>query len=328
MWFWEFRNINMHSAFMCCMKVIDGYKEGNIHFKWSPHSSPVAHISPGEKISIKIPDSSTMQIKKDYSTADLAKIDHSRVDAAVGPVYVDGAEKGDTLKIKIESIETGTWGWSAMMKDFGSLSSIFGEKLIIWELHDNKAKSITGDFLNDVAIPLNPFLGIIGTAPEDGEYGMIPPQAFGGNMDNRFLRAGSTLYLPVNVPGALVSFADPHAAQGDGEVCGTAIETSCTAVVTVGLIKNKRIKYPRIESTESIKSDYIVSMGIGDSMEESAKTAVKEMIDILAEYGFSSEESYILCSVAGNLRISEMVDMPNFVVSLAMDKSIIKNKKI
>ncbi|MCL4310846.1 MAG: acetamidase/formamidase family protein [Candidatus Thermoplasmatota archaeon] len=310
------------------MKVIDGYKEENLHFKWSPHNSPVAHINPGEKISIKIPDSSTMQMKKDYSTADLARIDHSRVDAAVGPVYVDGAEKGDALKIKIESIETGTWGWSAMMKDFGSLSNMFGEKLIIWELRDNKAKSITEDFLNDVTVPLNPFLGIIGTAPEDGEYGMIPPQTFGGNMDNRFLRAGSTLYLPVNVPGALISFSDPHATQGDGEVCGTAIETSCTAVVTIELIKNKRVKYPRIESMESMKSDCIVSMGIGDSMEESARTAIMEMIDILSEYGFSGEESYILCSVAGNLRISEMVDMPNFVVSLAMDKSIIENKKI
>ena len=112
--------------------------------------------------------------------------------------------------------------------------------------------NITENFLNDVTVPLNPFLGIIGTAPEDGEYGMIPPQTFGGNMDNRFLRAGSTLYLPVNVPGALISFSDPHVTQGDGEVCGTAIETSCTAVVTIELIKNKRIKYPRIESTDSM----------------------------------------------------------------------------
>jgi acetamidase/formamidase len=317
----------MRSIFIDYMRTIDGYKEENLHFNWSAKNIPIAHIIPGEKINIKIPDSSTLQIKKNYSTEDLKKIDNSKVDAAVGPIYVDGAEEGDTIKISIESIETGDWGWSAMLKDFGSLSSMFGEKLIIWEIQKNQAVSITKNFLQNVKIPIDPFLGITGTAPNHGEYGMIPPMNFGGNMDNKFLRAGSVLYLPVNVDGALVSFADPHAAQGDGEICGTAIETSCTAIVTVDLIKGKSIKYPRIESREYVKYECIVSMGIGDNIEESARDAIKEMIDILSDYGFSHDEAYILCSVAGNLRISEMVDMPNFVVSLAIDRSIIENKK-
>ncbi|WP_337861168.1 acetamidase/formamidase family protein [Ferroplasma sp.] len=303
------------------MKVIDGFNEKNLHFKWSPENKPVEHIDPGERITIKIPDSSTMQMKKEYTTKDLSKIDDSKVDAAVGPIYVNGAEKGDSIKITIENIETGTWGWSAMIKNFGALHSIFGEKLVIWEIKDGRARTISDNFLKNITVPLNPFLGITGTAPEHGEYGMIPPESFGGNMDNKHLHAGSVLYLPVNVKGALVSFSDPHAAQGDGEVCGTAIETSCTVTVKIDLIKKKTVRFPRIETYG--KEELLISMGIGDNLEEAAKTAIMEMIDLLSEYGLSKEESYILCSVAGNLKISEMVDMPNYVVSMSMDKNLL-----
>lgn len=308
------------------MKVIDGFKNENLHFRWSPANIPVEHVSPGETLTIKIPDSSTKQIQKDFNSEDLKKIDDSKVDAAVGPVYVDGAEKGDTLKIEIKSIEVGTWGWSAIMKDFGALSPEFDDRLVIWDINKTEARCMNKGFLDNVKIPINPFLGIIGTAPGNGEFGMIPPRNFGGNMDNKFLGAGSVLYLPVNVNGALLSFADPHASQGDGEVCGTAIETSCTAVVKVDLIKGKAIKYPRIESRGNAGTDCIISMGIEDSLEKSAKAAIWEMIGILSEYGFSREEAYILCSVAGNLKISEMVDMPDYVVSMELDKNTVSSR--
>ncbi|MCL4453944.1 acetamidase/formamidase family protein [Ferroplasma sp.] len=305
------------------MKILDGYQEKNLHFKWSPENKPVMDIEPGETITIRIPDSSTMQIKRNFTASDMRNIDNSRVDAAVGPVYVHGAKPGDVLKVKIEKIETGNWGWSAIIDNFGVLSNRFQEKLVIWGIDKNEAETEDQEFLRGVKIPIEPFLGITGTAPAEGSYGMIPPQNFGGNMDNRFLKEGSVLYLPVNVDGALVSFADPHAAQGDGEVCGTAIETSCEATVNIDLIHDMHISYPRLESFESVKSSYMVSMGIGKSMEDAARDALKEMIAILNGHGFTAEEGYILCSVAGKLRISEMVDMPNFVVSMALDKDLI-----
>ncbi|WMT51882.1 MAG: acetamidase/formamidase family protein [Ferroplasma sp.] len=305
------------------MKILDGYQEKNLHFKWSPENKPVMDIDPGESVIIRIPDSSTMQIKRDFTSSDMKNIDNSRVDAAVGPIYVKGAGPGDVLKVKIEKLTAGNWGWSAIIDNFGVLSNEFQERLVIWNLDKDKAETRDPKFLVGVKIHIEPFLGITGTAPAEGSYGMIPPQKFGGNMDNRFLKEGSVLYLPVNVEGALVSFADPHAAQGDGEVCGTAIETSCEATVNIDLIHGMDIKYPRLESFESVKSDYIVSMGIGNSMEGAARDAIREMIAILGDHGFSAEEGYILCSVAGKLRISEMVDMPNFVVSMAMDRDLI-----
>ena len=306
------------------MKILDGYQEKNLHFHWSSANKPAMNIEPGETLLIRIPDSSTMQIKDDFTTKDLKKIDHSKIDAGVGPVYVNGAKPGDTIKVKIEKLTAGSWGWTDIVNNFGVLRNEFPERLVIWNINKNIAETKYSEFLNGIKIPIEPFLGIIGTAPVEGSYGMVPPQKFGGNMDNRFLKEGSVLYLPVNVDGALVSFADPHAAQGDGEVCGAAIETSCEAIVNIDLIHGMQIKYPRLESFESVKSGYIISMGIGDIMEEAAREAVREMISILGDYGFSDDEGYMLCSVVGKLRISEMVDMPNFVVSMVLDKELIK----
>ena len=304
------------------MQTVDGTKEGNVHFKWQPENRPIATVKPGEEFRVIIPDSSTMQIQENFTTKDMPKIDGSKFDGAVGPIYIEGAEPGDALEVDMRSIETGTWGWTAIMKDFGLLKFQFEEELFMWDIKDGYATA-RGNALKGVRIPVKPFLGVVGTSPSSGQYGMIPPQAFGGNMDNKLLKQGSKLLLPVNVKGALLSFADPHASQGDGEVCGTAVETSAQVTVVVTLKKKFPLKYPRLHSFEEARGRQLVSMGVGPDLYKAAQEAVLDMIGVLKQKGFTENEAFALCSVAGNLRISEIVDEPHFVVSLLMEEGLV-----
>ncbi|WP_048059545.1 acetamidase/formamidase family protein [Picrophilus oshimae] len=298
---------------------IDGFDDKNLHFSWNAINKPVIYINDGDVLNINIPDSSTNQIR--YDSRDM-KIDNSRVDAAVGPVYINGSEPGDAIEVEIYDIKTGGWGWSAIINNFGLLKNKYNERLFIWDIENGYARGV--NFLKGIKIPLNPFIGIIGTAPALGKYEMIPPQHFGGNMDNRLIRSGSKVLLPVNVNGGLISFSDPHASQGDGEVCGTAIETSAVLKIKIRLIKNRNLKTPIIYSNENYSGNVIATTGINNDIYKAAVEATSEMINYLSrELNITEEESYILCSVAGNLRISEIVDEPNFVVSMVMPENVI-----
>lgn len=303
------------------MIEIDGREERNLHFKWTSDIQPVAKVGDGETVHIIVPDSSTMQIKSDYTTSDMGKIDGSKFDAAVGPIYVEGAEKGDVLEVEIVDIKVGSWGWSAIIKDFGFMKNVYDERLLIWDIKDGFAQT-RGDFLKGIKIPVNPFLGVTGVAPEKGEFGMIPPQYFGGNMDNKLLTKGSKIYFPVNQPGALLSISDPHAYQGDGEICGTAIETSADVKLKVKVHKSKNIRFPQADVRETVNSKLILAMGIANDLHTAARYAFENMVERMSERGLKPDETYILCSVAGNLRISEIVDEPNFVVSLTIPEEI------
>lgn len=302
---------------------IDGTKLENLHFKWSSSNEPIAYISTEEEITVKVPDASTMQITEHFKTEDLKSLDSSKIDGAVGPIYINDAEKGDTLEIELLDIKVGSWGWSAILKDFGLLKNRFKETLIIWNIKDNIATT-DGPLLKNVKVPIAPFLGVIGTAPESGSFDMIPPQHFGGNMDNRLLGKHAKLYLPVLKKGALLSISDPHASQGDGEVCGTAIETNATVSIKTKILKQQNLKYPHAIVKNAEKAEeLLVTMGIADNLYKASQIAVENMISILRKYELSAEEAYILCSVAGNLKISEIVDEPNFVVSLTMPKKVL-----
>jgi len=307
------------------MKQIDGKDTKNIHFSWNSSNNPVLYMDSGETVSISVPDSSTWQIKREYKTDDLRRIDSSRYDGAVGPIYVNGAMPGDTLEIDLKEIKTAPWGWSAIIPEMGLLKDDFSEKLVIWKL-DKFATTETQGFLEGVSVPIYPFLGVVGTAPKEGKFGMIPPQYFGGNMDNRLLGVGSRIYLPVNVEGALLSVSDPHASQGDGEVCGTAIETSAEAVLGIHLIKGHSINYPRAYSKVSSSGDFSVTMGISGDLKDASRLALLNMIDELSHFGLTGEEAYVLCSVCGNLSISEIVDEPNYVVSMSIPLQILKDR--
>ena len=171
-------------------------------------------------------------------------------------------------------------------------------------------------------VPLKPFCGTIGLAPaEPGQHSVVPPRRVGGNMDIRDLSAGAELYLPVEVKGGLFSVGDTHAAQGDGEVCGTAIESPIAAALKFDLIKSANLPFPRYTTAGPVSryldaDGYEVTTGIGPDLMGGARAAVSGMIDLLSKrYKMSVIDAYLLCSVCGDLRISEIVDMPNWVVA-------------
>ncbi len=310
---------------MSALKIIDGWDYNKIHFSWKPARSPIESIRDGDTFVIKIPDSSTMQVKENWTTANMDELDTSKFDGAVGPIVVEGSEKGDVLEIELLDIKTGKWGWTSIQPDFGFLKKRFGNRLVIWRIENGYAQT-NEDFLKGVKIQTKPFLGVIGVAPSEGEFGMIPPQYFGGNMDNHLLVKGAKLYLPVNQNGALLSFADPHASQGDGEICGTAIETSAEVTAHVKVHKNYKMKFPRAFSPYTDTEEKIVAMGIAPDLKDAAAHAIENMFEELKTFDFSEEESYALMSVAGDLRISEIVDEPNFVVSATLSKRYAKRE--
>ena len=310
------------------MQVIDGTRPDlkNIHFKWSKNIKPVASVKNGEIISVLIPESSTMQVKEDSTVEDFKNMDTSILDAAVGPIFVEGAKEGQVLRIDILEILVGSWGWTSTEKSAPLIRNRFENNLVIWTLKDNFGES-RSNFLKGTRIPLNPFLGVMGVAPKEGEYSTIPPDYFGGNIDNKLLTAGSSLFLPISVEGALFSVADPHAAQGDGESGSTGLETSATAVLRLSVdnVRQKAIRFPRA-MTRINGQEHLVTMGIHTDLYEASKIAMEEMIDELSGRGYSGAEAYMLCSLVGDLKISELVDEPNHVVTMAVPTGLLLQK--
>jgi acetamidase/formamidase len=294
---------------------IDGRLPQNIHYKWSKDVKPIARVQQGERVKMEIPDCFINQLNESSTVADLKKIDPATMDGASGPIYVEGAEPGDILQVDILEVKPGKWGFSMTDEAYGILPGRFRDKLTLWDLRDGYAISRSG--FTGIKLPTNTFLGIMGVAPSEGEFPMLPPQYFGGNIDNKLLTSGATLFLPVNAPGALFSAADPHASQGDGESGGTGIETSATASFSFRVIKGPSIKYPRaIVELNSKKT--LLTMGIADDLFKASQLAMEGMIDELERRGIPGGEGYTICSLAGDLHISEMVDTPNNVVSMTI----------
>jgi acetamidase/formamidase len=304
---------------MC--KTCDYTIHGHHHHGWDHAFPPAQTVAPGSRVQFRCLDSSGGQLTRDSTTADVPGLDFSKINPVTGPVYVDGAEPGDVLKITLEQFHPSGFGWTANIPGFGLLADQFTDPhLKVWSYApDTLAPSLFSDI---ASVPLKPFTGTIGLAPaEPGLHSVVPPRRMGGNLDIRDLSAGSVLYLPVEVVGALFSVGDTHAAQGDGEVCGTAIESPMDVEITLDLIKQERLDFPRFSTSGPVTrhldaKGYEVTTGIGPDMMEGARNAVSGMIDLLGkQHGLSAEDAYLLCSVAGDLRISEIVDMPNWVVS-------------
>jgi acetamidase/formamidase len=238
-----------------------------------------------------------------------------------GPVYVEGAELGDVLEVKILSIDLpldyGYNGCSGYLPDNCEAGAV--SKIIPLD-----RRKMTAEFLPGIVIPLKPFYGSIGIAPaqELGRLSSNPPGRHAGNMDNRELVAGSTLYIPVFAKGALFEIGDGHAAQGDGEVDQTAIETSLRGKIQLTVRKDMRLKWPRAETA----TDYI-SMGTDPDLAVATKTAIQEMVDFLvSEKKLTKHQAYQLVSIAGNVAITQLVDKPNLGVHVKLPKSIFTGK--
>lgn len=298
------------------------------HHAWDRAIAPILTVAPGERIVFDVTDASSGQITPESAASVFAGYDAARVNPVTGPVYVDGAEPGDVLAVKLEHYAPSGWGWTAIIPGFGLLADDFpNPELLHW--HYDPAGSTPLLFGKAAKIPLAPFSGTIGLAPaEAGPHSIIPPRRIGGNMDVRDLVAGSILYLPVEVPGALLSIGDTHAAQGDGEVCGTAIESPMQVTATLHLVKGRSIAMPWIDrpapSAGRGGSGRIwITTGIGPDLYEAARTSVRGMVELLGrETGLSASDAYMLASVAGDLKISQIVDAPNWTVTFHVPTDI------
>lgn len=298
------------------------------HFGWDNANKPVLTVAPGDAVEFETVDASGGQLSPASTVADVAALDFDKVNPVTGPVCIDGAEPGDALKVTIESFKPSGWGWTALIPGFGLLADQFPDPALnIWKY--NAAGLSPAAYGPGGRVPLKPFCGTIGLAPaEPGTHSIVPPRRVGGNMDIRDLAAGTELYLPVEAAGALFSVGDTHAAQGDGEVCGTAIESPMDVALTFDLIKRANLQFPRFETPGPVsrhldEKGYIVTTGIGPDLMEGARAAVMRMVDDLsATHGISAAEAYMLCSVCADLRISEVVDMPNWVVSFYFPKVV------
>ena len=298
------------------------------HFGWDNAFVPAITVDPGATIEFNCHDSSAGQLTKDSTVADVAVLDFSKINPVSGPVFVNGAKPGDALKITIESFAPSGFGWTANIPGFGLLADQFTDPaLTIWDY--DSASLAPALFGKNGKVPLKPFAGTIGCAlAEPGLHSIVPPRRVGGNLDIRDLAAGTTLYLPVEVDGALFSIGDTHAAQGDGEVCGTAIESPMDATVTLELVKDAQLKMPRFTTPGPVTNHldakgYEVTTGIGPDLMTGAREAVSQMVDLLcATQGLAAEDAYMLVSTCGDLRISEIVDMPNWVVSFYFPRCV------
>lgn len=291
------------------------------HFGWNRDFPPVATVAPGTTLEFDCLDSSAGQLSPSSTVADVATLDFGKVNPVTGPILVDGAEPGDALKITLDQYAPSGFGWTANIPGFGLLADQFKDPALhVWRYEaDTLAPAL---FSTLAKVPLKPFAGTIGVAPaEPGLHSVVPPRRVGGNLDIRDLAAGATLWLPVEVAGALFSIGDTHAAQGDGEVCGTAIESPMKVTLTLDLVKGANLRMPRFSTPGPVTrhldaKGYEVTTGIGPDLMEGARIAVAEMVELLCRTrGMAAVDAYMLCSVCGDLRISEIVDQPNWVVS-------------
>ncbi|MFO1038620.1 MAG: acetamidase/formamidase family protein [Geminicoccaceae bacterium] len=300
----------------------------HIHYGWDNSYEPALTIKPGDTVEFETVDASGGQLTQHSNVADVANLDFAKVNPATGPVWIDGAKPGDALKITILAMKPSGWGWTANIPGFGLLADRFKDPALhIW--HYDPKTLAPAEFKPGGRVPLQPFPGVIGCAPaEPGHHSVVPPRRVGGNMDTRDIVVGSELYLPVEVPGAMFSLGDTHAGQGDGEVCGTAIESPMDVTVRLEVVKGAAPRFPRIvnpgpRSRHMDGKGYDVTTGVGPDLMTGAKEALSQMVDFIAEqHKMTPVEAYMLCSACADLKISEIVDQPNWIVSCCFPRIV------
>ncbi|MFQ5638070.1 MAG: acetamidase/formamidase family protein [bacterium] len=291
------------------------------HNKFSRGIAPVVTVPSGAVIQVETEEASDKQLSMSSTSEDVPNVAFDPIHPLTGPVYVEGADPGDVLAVTLHKIELGDWGWSGVFPGFGFLTDEFTEPYLKTFVLGKDKKEVR--FNEKIRIPLHPFAGVMGVAPDtDSLLSTIPPRANGGNMDDPNITEGSTVYFPVFVPGALFSIGDTHAAQGLGEVCGTAIEAPMRIIYQVKVLKGRDyIKEPQYET-----DDYYAVTGFAPTIDEAAKKATRFMIDYLqAEHGLERTEAYVLCSLAADLKIAEVVDVPNVLVTMHLSKKVLGN---
>ncbi len=283
------------------------HQTGPYQYVFSPYPKPIATVDSGETVAVHTQDAFEGRITGEEDLP--SRVLGSYLNPQTGPIYVNDAEPGDTLAVTIESIEpTRDWAVSAFVPYFGGLTATqatrllhepLPERLYFYERRD-------GVFRHGarISVPWRPFLGTIGTAPELEAISALTPHSHGGNMDVRDTCPGNTVLLPVRVPGALFFTGDAHGNQGDGELCGVALEITSRSVLTFEVIRGRSIDWPRIDSPTKI-----MTVGSARPMEDAARIAYTELVHwIAADYGFERLDAYQLLTQLGELYVGNMVD--------------------
>jgi acetamidase/formamidase len=296
---------------------------------WDNAASPVLEVEPGETIELQCLDASGGGLTRSSTAADVPGMDMTRVNPITGPVYVKGATPGDTLVVEILELVSSDWGWTAIIPGFGLLADEFPDPWLNIATVDPERRQVR--FLDDVTLPFAPFPGTIGVAPATpGAHSVLPPTTFGGNLDIRHLGPGTTLHLPVGVDGALFSVGDTHAAMGDAEVCGTAVESAMTITVRLSVEKRTipapQFQLPAGALADTERSSYHVCTGVGPDLMQAARDATRATVAHITDtYGHTREQAYAIASVAADLRIHEIVDAPNWVIGAFLPESIFRS---
>jgi acetamidase/formamidase len=304
---------------------------GKIHYKWDNSLPPAIEIEPGDVVHCETEEVTDGQIKPGMPATALSNLDFDRLYPLAGPIYVKGAGPGDILEVEILRLQTLDWGWAGIIPGLGLLAEDFTTPYIrYFDLTNGE----TAPLREDIHIPIQPFCGTMGVAlDEPGAHDVLPTTKAGGNIDTRHLNVGAKLYLPVFVPGALFSAGDCHAAQGDGEVCVTGIECPLQFSLRFNVVKGRSLRpwsYQFYTTPGPIQpkfdaKGYFVTTAIGPDLMEDSKNAVRDMIVWLGrEKDLSPEDAYILCSEAGDLRISQIVDAGNWCVSFYLALSVFR----
>ncbi|WP_277556154.1 acetamidase/formamidase family protein [Halobaculum limi] len=311
--------------------------DDTLHYRWDNAIDPVCTVDPGTVIVFDCRDAYDGQVTPPATVKDLLAVDADG-HPLTGPVAVEGATAGDTLVVDLLAFEHEGWGVTAVPsgdREAGLLPDRFRDAHVReWDLDTRRDGTPVATFVDDdapdVAVPIAPFPGNLGIAPgEDGAHSTIPPRNVGGNVDVKHLTAGSRLYLPVEAAGALFSIGDCHAAQGDGEVCLTGIEAPMSVTVRLDVVSDRPVDGPEFETTGPFTpsghdEEMYATTGIEPDLMDATRAAIDRMIDHLHERrGFDPVDAYVLCSAAVDLKISQVVDAPNWTVTAYLPESVL-----
>lgn len=293
-----------------------------IHHDWNRSLEPVLTIDSGDIVHFDLRKAGDGQVFED-STAGAAAWDVNTLYNLAGPIAVRGAKPGHTLEVEFVALQPGPWGWTATIPELGLLPDDFpGAHLKIWDLRDGTS----AELVPGVRVPLRPFLGTAGVAPaQDGVLSPFPPHAGGGNIDNRHLVEGSRLWLPILNEGALFSCGDAHGAQGDGEVCVSAIECDMHATLRL-TVRDHPLDAPSYHvpaAAQAAPVAYHGTMGIDTDLYTGAQKAVRAMVAWIVEaHALDPADAFVLASVAGDLHIHEIVDAGVWNVGMTLPLNV------
>ena len=325
---WAMYTVAALAAMPAAAAEVEYDPQDTVYFTYCHAHPPAMRIKPGDTVSTRTRDASNDAFSPSDKTLS-PKLDLSRVNPQTGPFYIEGAEPGDTLVVRIDEIELNRdWGWGGSIPYFGALAPEYKtamitepvpDRLFVWRLDRDRNVGILdlpNSKIGRVEVPLRPFFGTIGTAPAGKEcWSSLTPGSHGANMDYNEVVEGVTMHFPVYEPGALLMMGDGHAAQGDGEIDGAAIETSFNVRFTVDLIKGKKINWPRL-----INDRVIMSIGSTRPLMDTLRIECTDMVNwLVQDYGFDKFEALQLLGQAAELEIANVVD-PQYSVACILDK--------